>query len=95
MKTILEVLKGIRPEFDFTTSEDFIADGNLDLDGSLPTNTHGGQLGEGYLHGTNGIAEGVRLIRGTSTSQPPAVSAVLVTAGVGVPTSALVLTEDG
>ena len=76
-------------------AKDFIADGNLDLDGSLPTNTHGGQLGEGYLHGTNGIAEGVRLIRGTSTSQPPEVSAVLVTAGVGVPTSALVLTEDG
>lgn len=30
MKTVLEVLKGIRPEFDFTTSEDFIADGMLD-----------------------------------------------------------------
>ena len=30
MKTVVEVLKGIRPEFDFTTSEDFIADGMLD-----------------------------------------------------------------
>jgi len=30
MKTVLEVLNGIRPEFDFTTSEDFIADGMLD-----------------------------------------------------------------
>jgi len=30
MKTVLEVLKGIRPEFDFTSSEDFIADGMLD-----------------------------------------------------------------
>ena len=30
MKTVLEVLKGIRPEFDFTTSDDFIADGMLD-----------------------------------------------------------------
>lgn len=30
MKTVLEVLKGIRPEFDFTKSEDFIADGMLD-----------------------------------------------------------------
>jgi acyl carrier protein len=30
MKTVLEMLKGIRPEFDFTTSEDFIADGMLD-----------------------------------------------------------------
>lgn len=30
MKTVLEVLQSIRPEFDFTTSEDFIADGMLD-----------------------------------------------------------------
>ena len=30
MKTVLEVLKGIRPEFDFSTSQDFIADGMLD-----------------------------------------------------------------
>jgi len=30
MKTVLDVLKGIRPEFDFATSEDFIADGMLD-----------------------------------------------------------------
>jgi len=30
MKTVEQVLKGIRPEFDFTTSEDFIADGMLD-----------------------------------------------------------------
>jgi len=30
MKSVLEVLTGIRPEFDFTTSQDFIADGMLD-----------------------------------------------------------------
>ncbi len=30
MKSILDVLTGIRPEFDFSTSEDFIADGMLD-----------------------------------------------------------------
>jgi acetyl-CoA acetyltransferase len=72
-------------------AKDFIADGNLEVGGALPTNTHGGQLGEGYLHGTNGIAEGVRLIRGTSTTQPPGVRNVLVTAGTGVPTSALIL----
>jgi acetyl-CoA acetyltransferase len=72
-------------------AKDFIADGNLEVGGALPTNTHGGQLGEGYLHGTNGIAEGVRLIRGTSTTQPPGVGNVLVTAGTGVPTSALIL----
>jgi len=30
MKTIAEILKEIRPEFDFTTSTDFKADGMLD-----------------------------------------------------------------
>ena len=30
MRTIEEILQDIRPEFDFTTSEDFIADGMLD-----------------------------------------------------------------
>lgn len=30
MKTIAEILKEIRPEFDFTASNDFIADGMLD-----------------------------------------------------------------
>jgi acyl carrier protein len=30
MKTTAEILKEIRPEFDFTASQDFIADGMLD-----------------------------------------------------------------
>ena len=30
MKSVLEILKEIRPEFDFTASSDFIADGMLD-----------------------------------------------------------------
>jgi acetyl-CoA acetyltransferase len=72
-------------------AKDFIADGHLELDGSLPTNTHGGQLGEAYLHGMNGIAEAVRLVRGTSVNQPRVVDHVAVTAGTGVPTSGLVL----
>ena len=72
-------------------AKDFIADGHLELDGSLPTNTHGGQLGEAYLHGMNGIAEAVRLVRGTSVNQPGTVDHVVVTAGTGVPTSGVVL----
>jgi acetyl-CoA acetyltransferase len=76
-------------------AKDFIADGNLELDGRLPVNTHGGQLGEGYIHGVNGIAEGVRLIRGTSVNQPGKdVANVLVTGGSPVPHSALVLSTD-
>ena len=59
-----------------------------------PINTHGGQLGEAYLHGMNGIAEGVRLVRGTSVNQVPDVEHVVVTAGTGVPTSGLVLGVD-
>jgi acetyl-CoA acetyltransferase len=72
-------------------AKDFIKDGALRLGGRLPSNTHGGQLSEGYVHGVNGINEGVRLIRGTSTSQPEKNDHVLVTAGVGVPTSAMIL----
>ncbi|MDN3023805.1 lipid-transfer protein [Streptomyces sp. S.PB5] len=60
----------------------------------LPLNTHGGQLGEAYLHGMNGIAEGVRQIRGTAVNQISGADRVLVTAGTGVPTSGLVLSGD-
>ncbi|MEV0947494.1 lipid-transfer protein [Rhodococcus sp. NPDC049939] len=73
-------------------AKDFIGDGALELDGVLPLNTHGGQLGEAYIHGMNGIAEAVRQIRGTSVNQVSDVQNVLVTAGTGVPTSGLVLT---
>jgi acetyl-CoA acetyltransferase len=61
----------------------------------LPLNTHGGQLGEAYLHGMNGIAEGVRQVRGTAVNQIPGAATALVTAGTGVPTSGLVLGADG
>ena len=69
-------------------------DGNIELGGGLPINTHGGQLGEAYIHGMNGIAEGVRQVRGTSVNQVDGVEHVLVTAGTGVPTSGLVLGPD-
>jgi acetyl-CoA acetyltransferase len=75
-------------------AKDFVKDGNIEIGGGLPVNTHGGQLGEAYLHGMNGIAEGVRQIRGTSTNQVDEVEHVLVTAGTGVPTSGLILGVD-
>lgn len=75
-------------------AKDFIAGGAIELGGRLPVNTHGGQLGEAYLHGMNGIAEGVRQLRRTSVNQVPDVENVLVTAGTGVPTSGLVLSAD-
>ncbi|QIY72072.1 lipid-transfer protein [Streptomyces sp. RLB1-33] len=61
----------------------------------LPLNTHGGQLGEAYLHGMNGVAEAVRQLRGTSVNQIPGARHTLVTAGTGVPTSGLILGADG
>jgi acetyl-CoA acetyltransferase len=72
-------------------ARDFIADGALELDGRLPVNPNGGQLGEAYIHGMNGIAEGARQVRGTAVNQVAGASTVLVTAGTGVPTSGLVL----
>jgi acetyl-CoA acetyltransferase len=70
----------------------FVASGALELDGSLPLNPHGGQLGEAYIHGMNGIAEAVRQLRGEAVNQVPGATTVLVTAGTGVPTSGLILT---
>jgi acetyl-CoA acetyltransferase len=69
----------------------FIAGGAIELGGRLPVNPHGGQLGEAYIHGMNGIAEAVRQVRGTAVNQVPGVEHVLVTAGTGVPTSGLIL----
>ncbi|MDA8343727.1 MAG: lipid-transfer protein [Actinomycetota bacterium] len=75
-------------------AKDFIRDGTIELGGSLPINTHGGQLGEAYIHGMNGIAEGVRQVRGTGVNQVPSVEHVVVTSGTGVPTSGLILGVD-
>jgi acetyl-CoA acetyltransferase len=70
---------------------EFVKGGTLGLDGRLPCNTHGGQLGEAYIQGVNGVNEGVRLIRGTSINQPKKSDHVLVTSGGGGPTSAMIL----
>lgn len=75
-------------------AKDFVRQpGALEVGGRLPLNTHGGQLGEAYIHGMNGIAEAVRQIRGTSVNQVNDAEAIVVTAGTGVPTSGLILTR--
>ncbi len=72
-------------------AKEFIRAGHHARGGKLPINTHGGQLGEAYIHGMNGIAEAVRQVRGTAANQVDSVENVLVTAGTGVPTSGLIL----
>jgi acyl carrier protein len=62
MKPVLEVLQGIRPEFDFTTSEDFIADGMLD---SFDVITLISELDQSYgisIAGTDILPENVKSI---------------------------------
>jgi acetyl-CoA acetyltransferase len=76
---------------EYGEAKDFIANGNIEIGGSLPVNTHGGQLGEAYIHGMNGIGEAVRQIRGTAVNQVREVVNVLVTGGSGLPTSGAIL----
>jgi acetyl-CoA acetyltransferase len=53
----------------FGEAKDFIADGNLGPKGTLPCNTNGGLIGEGYIHGMNLTLEAVRQLRGESCNQ--------------------------
>jgi acetyl-CoA acetyltransferase len=69
----------------------FVASGEIDLGGRIPVNTGGGHMSEGYIHGMNHIVEGVRQMRGESTSQVEGAQTCLVTCTPLPPGSALVL----
>ena len=70
---------------------EFVDSGAIDLGGRLPINTGGGHLSEGYIHGLNHVVEGVRQIRGSSTSQVPGAETCLVTSTPLPPGSGLIL----
>jgi len=62
----------------FGEAKDFIADGHLGPGGSLPCNTNGGLIGEGYIHGLNLVLEATRQLRGTAVNQIPGARTALV-----------------
>ncbi|HEY2717133.1 MAG TPA: hypothetical protein VGI73_13015 [Solirubrobacterales bacterium] len=72
----------------------FIREGNTAAGGSLPVNTHGGMLGEGYLHGANTVVEAVRQIQGRAANQVDGAEVAVTTSGGMESGSALVLTVD-
>ena len=47
----------------------FIADGNIRLGGTIPVNTHGGNLSEAYIIGMTHVVEAVEQVRGTAINQ--------------------------
>jgi acetyl-CoA acetyltransferase len=61
----------------------FAGDGHIRREGSIPVNTHGGNLAEVYLQGITHLLEGVRQLRGTSRNQITDAAVVLYGSGVG------------
>ncbi len=73
----------------------FVGQGGTALTGRLPTNTHGGLLMEGYLHGMNTVTEAALQIQGRAAQrQVPNHDACIVTSGALMDGSGLVLTAD-
>jgi acetyl-CoA acetyltransferase len=63
--------------------------------GSIPVNTHGGQLSEAYIIGMTHIREAVEQLRGTAVNQVPDAELALVTGGpAALPVSGLILGRD-
>jgi acetyl-CoA acetyltransferase len=71
----------------------FVESGAIRYDGgSLPVNTHGGQLSEGYIVGMTHVMEGVEQMRGRAINQVAGAELALVTGGPAtLPVSGLLL----
>jgi acetyl-CoA acetyltransferase len=73
----------------------FVRSGETALGGRLPTNTNGGLLAEGYLHGMNTVAEAALQIQGRAGDrQVEANDVCVVTSGALMDGSGLILTAD-
>jgi acetyl-CoA acetyltransferase len=73
----------------------FVREGGTALDGKLPTNTHGGLLSEGYLHGMNTVTEAVLQVQGRGgVRQALKHEVCVVTSGALMDGSGMVLTVD-
>ena len=60
----------------------FVADGNIRYGtGSIPVNTHGGNLSEAYIIGMTHVREAVEQLRGTAINQVEGAEIALVTGG--------------
>ena len=64
------------------------------LDGKLPFNTDGGQLGVGRLHGFGKVAEAVLQVRGEAHNQVKDVRVAAASAGGGPGSTAMLLTKE-
>lgn len=71
----------------------FVGDGNIRWPGgSLPVNTHGGNLSEAYIIGMTHVMEAVEQLRGTAVNQVDGAEVALVTGGpASIPVSSLLL----
>jgi acetyl-CoA acetyltransferase len=69
--------------------------GETGMGGSIPTNTHGGLLSEGYLHGMNTLAEGVLQLQGRGGErQVTDATIAVVTSGANTDGTAVVLERE-
>lgn len=72
----------------------FVRSGATGIGGSLPVNTHGGLLAEGYVHGMNTLTEAVLQVQGRGgVRQSPRHDVGVVTSGGLADGSALILTS--
>jgi acetyl-CoA acetyltransferase len=70
----------------------FVVEGNTKIDGTIPTNTHGGHLSEAYIIGMTHVREAIEQLRGDAVNQVEGAEIALVSGGpAGLPVSGTLL----